>query len=113
MAGSTPVSLTAERPAGAGAAVAAAPRKQVRFSPGREAWRRFRKHRLAMMSTVILAFILAAVLLGPLVWRVAINEIDFAAKLQKPKKEINAALQKLRRRLDANGALPRLKEMMQ
>jgi peptide/nickel transport system permease protein len=84
MAGSTPVSLTAERPAGAGAAVAAAPRKQARFSPGREAWRRFRKHRLAMMSTVILAFILAAVLLGPLVWRVPINEIDFAAKLEGP-----------------------------
>lgn len=38
---------------------------------------------------------------------------DFASKLHKPKKEINAALQKLRRRLDANGALPRLKEMMQ
>ncbi|MBN9091525.1 MAG: ABC transporter permease [Reyranella sp.] len=84
MAGSTPASLTAERPAGAGAAVAAAPRKQARFSPGREAWRRFRKHRLAMMSTVILAIILAAVLLGPLVWQVPINEIDFAAKLQGP-----------------------------
>jgi peptide/nickel transport system permease protein len=84
MAGSTPVSLTAERPAGAGATVATALRKQARFSPGREAWRRFRKHRLAMMSTVILAFILAAVLLGPLVWRVPINEIDFAAKLEGP-----------------------------
>jgi peptide/nickel transport system permease protein len=82
MAGSTPVSLTAERPAGA--AVTAAPRKQARFSPGREAWRRFRKHKLAMMSTVILGFILAAVLLGPLVWRVPINEIDFAAKLEGP-----------------------------
>jgi len=37
---------------------------------------------------------------------------DFAAKLGKPKKDINAALQTLRRRLDANGALPRLQEMM-
>lgn len=37
---------------------------------------------------------------------------DFAALLRKPKDRINAALQKLRRRLDACGALPRLKEMM-
>jgi peptide/nickel transport system permease protein len=64
--------------------VVAAPRKQVRFSPAREAWRRFRKHRLAMMSSVILGLILVAVLLGPLVWRVPINEIDFAAKLEGP-----------------------------
>jgi len=82
MAGLTPASLTADPPAGA--AVTAASRKQARFSPGREAWRRFRKHRLAMLSSVILGFILAAVLLGPLVWRVPINEIDFAAKLEGP-----------------------------
>jgi hypothetical protein len=37
---------------------------------------------------------------------------DFAAILKKPKESINAALQKLRRRLDVSGALPRLKEMM-
>ena len=82
MAGSTPEFLTADPHTGA--AVTAAPRKQVRFSPTREAWRRFRKHRLAMMSSVVLGFILVAVLLGPLVWRVPINEIDFAAKLQGP-----------------------------
>jgi peptide/nickel transport system permease protein len=64
--------------------VAAAPIKQVRFSPAREAWRRFRKHRLAIMSSVVLGLILLAVLLGPLVWRVPINEIDFAAKLEGP-----------------------------
>ncbi len=56
----------------------------MRFSPTREAWRRFRKHRLAMFSTVILGIILVAVLFGPLVWRLPINEIDFAAKLQGP-----------------------------
>ena len=31
---------------------------------------------------------------------------DFAAVLKKPKESINAALQKLRRRLDVSGALP-------
>ncbi len=56
----------------------------MRFSPAREAWRRFRRHRLAMASSVVLGAILIAVLLGPLVWRVPINEIDFAAKLEGP-----------------------------
>jgi len=82
MAGLTPVSLTADPHTAA--AVTDAPRKQARFSPTREAWRRFRKHRLAMVSSVVLGIILVAVLLGPLVWRVPINEIDFAAKLEGP-----------------------------
>jgi peptide/nickel transport system permease protein len=86
MAGSTPASLTAE-PQTSGAVVAApgaAARSKARFSPGREAWRRFRRHRLAMASSVVLSIIVLAVLLGPLVWRVPINEIDFAAKLEGP-----------------------------
>jgi peptide/nickel transport system permease protein len=83
MAGSTPASLTAERPAPAGIA-AVAPRKKARFSPGQEAWRRFRRHKLAMASSVILGLIVLGVLLGPLVWRVPINEIDFASKLDGP-----------------------------
>src|SRR5436190_6668030 len=82
MAGLTPVSLTADPHTAA--AVTDAPRKQARFSPTREAWRRFRRHRLAMASSVVLLVIVAAVLLGPLVWRVPINAIDFAAKLEGP-----------------------------
>jgi peptide/nickel transport system permease protein len=81
MAGSTPASLTADPPAGA---VAATPARKARFSPGREAWRRFRRHKLAMVSTVVLGLIVLAVLLGPLFWRVPINEIDFASKLDPP-----------------------------
>ena len=84
MAGSTPASLTAERPAPAGIAASIAPRKKARFSPGLEAWRRFRRHKLAMASSVILGLIVLAVLLGPLLWRVPINEIDFASKLDGP-----------------------------
>ena len=84
MAGSTPASLTAERPAPAGDAAAVASRKKARFSPGQEAWRRFRRHKLAMASSVILGLIVLAVLLGPLLWRVPINEIDFASKLDGP-----------------------------
>jgi peptide/nickel transport system permease protein len=66
------------------AAPGAAARPKARFSPAREAWRRFRRHRLAMASSVVLSIIVLAVLLGPLVWRVPINEIDFAAKLEGP-----------------------------
>jgi peptide/nickel transport system permease protein len=52
--------------------------------PWREAWRRFRKHRLAVFSLVILGAIVLAVLVGPFVWRVPIDEIDFSARLQGP-----------------------------
>jgi peptide/nickel transport system permease protein len=37
-----------------------------------------------MASSVILGLIVLAVLLGPLLWRVPINEIDFASKLDGP-----------------------------
>jgi peptide/nickel transport system permease protein len=82
MAGSTLASLTAEAPAGA--AIAAKPAGKARFSPGREAWRRFRRHKLAMASSVVLLIIVLAVVIGPLVWRLPINEIDFSAKLEGP-----------------------------
>jgi len=75
MAGSTPASLTAEA-----ASRAAAPQ----VSPAREAWRRFRRHRLAVASSIVLLVIILAVLLGPLLWPVAINEIDFTARLEGP-----------------------------
>jgi peptide/nickel transport system permease protein len=61
--------------------VAARPRH---LSPGREAWRRFRRHKLAVASSFVLGLIVLAVLLGPWVWQVPINEIDFGATLQRP-----------------------------
>jgi len=76
MAGSTPASLSASAPAPA--------RQAQRFSPWHEAWRRFRRHKMALVSAFALAVILFAVLAGPFIWRVPINEIDFAAKLQGP-----------------------------
>ena len=51
---------------------------------GSETWRRFRRHRLAVASTVILTAMLLAVAFGPLVWRVPINDIDFSAHLDGP-----------------------------
>jgi peptide/nickel transport system permease protein len=79
MAGSTPASLSASPSGGAPAA-----RKAQGFSPWQEAWRRFRRHKMALFSAFALALILFGVLAGPFIWRVPINEIDFAAKLQGP-----------------------------
>ena len=80
MAGSTPALLSAEAPLVAGAAK----EKAQRFSPTLEAWRRFRRHKLAVASTVILLLMIAAISIGPLLWRVPINEIDFTSKLEGP-----------------------------
>jgi peptide/nickel transport system permease protein len=49
-----------------------------------EAGRRFRRHHLAMVGSVILITMVLAMLAGPLVWRLPINEIDFKAKLKGP-----------------------------
>ena len=49
-----------------------------------EAFRRFRKHRLAAFGAIVLLTMVVAVLAGPLVYRVPIDEIDFKAKLRGP-----------------------------
>src|SRR5258707_6475089 len=49
-----------------------------------EAWRRFRKHRLASVGAAILVVMVIAVVAGPFVYRVPIDEIDFKAKLKAP-----------------------------
>ncbi|HRD75860.1 MAG TPA: ABC transporter permease [Hyphomicrobiaceae bacterium] len=54
------------------------------YSPAREAWRKFRRHRLAVVGTIVLTLLILAVLIGPYVWKTPINEIDFKAKLQGP-----------------------------
>lgn len=75
MAGSTLASPSAEP---------AAAQVNTSVSPARETWRRFRRHRLAMASTVVLAMLVFAVVVGPWIWTVPINEIDFSAQLQGP-----------------------------
>jgi peptide/nickel transport system permease protein len=49
-----------------------------------ETWRRFRRHHLAIFGTAVLAVMVVAVLLGPFIYRVPIDEIDFKAKLKGP-----------------------------
>ena len=75
MAGSTLASATAE--------VLAAPRAHP-VSLWREAWRRFCRHRMAVVSLIVLVLMILLVTIGPLVWKVAINDIDFTARLKPP-----------------------------
>jgi peptide/nickel transport system permease protein len=49
-----------------------------------ESWRRFRRHRLAMFGTTVLVLMAVGTLVGPLVYRVPIDDIDFRAKLKGP-----------------------------
>ena len=54
------------------------------YSPWREAWRRYRRHRLAVVGAFVLAVLIAAVVFGPWLWRIPINDIDFTAHLEGP-----------------------------
>jgi peptide/nickel transport system permease protein len=62
----------------------AAAASEPRSSLWRETGRRFVRHRLAVVGSVVLLAMVIAVLVGPLVWRQPINEIDFKAKLKGP-----------------------------
>src|SRR5688572_4017619 len=90
MAGSTRESVIADPDAGVqrvtgGATLGPVLGKEIRsVSPWAEAWRRFRRHRLAYWSLWILAALVLAVLIGPLAYKVGINEIDFKARLAGP-----------------------------
>jgi peptide/nickel transport system permease protein len=80
MAGSTHASPTVD----ARTALAVTRARARHVTPWTEAWRRFRRHRLAVVSAVLLAIMILAVAFGPLLWPVQINDIDFTAQLQTP-----------------------------
>jgi len=60
------------------------PAARFRDSLWAETGRRFRRHRLAMAGACVLSLMVLAVLAGPFVYPVAINEIDFKEKLRGP-----------------------------
>jgi peptide/nickel transport system permease protein len=59
-------------------------RPAPRVSPAQEAWRRFRKHKLAVVSIGVLLVLVLAIALGPTLWPLKINEIDFTSQLKPP-----------------------------
>ncbi|MGE5158314.1 MAG: ABC transporter permease, partial [Gemmatimonas sp.] len=78
------VGLTHASPTAEAEGPAPAARRERRFSPGRDALRRFWRHRLAAVSTIILALLALAIVIGPLLWRIPIDDIDFTARLSGP-----------------------------
>jgi peptide/nickel transport system permease protein len=65
------------------AATEAALRRPTR-SLWSDAFRQFRRHRLAMFGVVTLAFLLAATLVGPLLYRMPADSIDYSQGLLGP-----------------------------
>jgi peptide/nickel transport system permease protein len=53
-------------------------------SPWQEAWRRFKRHRLAYWSLWLLGLLVLAVLFSPLVYKVGVNDVDFQSRLAGP-----------------------------
>jgi peptide/nickel transport system permease protein len=49
-----------------------------------DAWRQFRRHRLAMFGVVVLTLLLVITLLGPLLYRTPTNTIDYGSGLLGP-----------------------------
>jgi peptide/nickel transport system permease protein len=49
-----------------------------------DVWRRYCRHRLAVVGTLIMVALILATLIGPLVYPVPIDEIDFSVKLAGP-----------------------------
>src|ERR671923_607890 len=50
----------------------------------RDAWRRYRRHRLAMAGSLVLMILTLSTLVGPLLYPTPIDEIDFSVKLGGP-----------------------------
>jgi len=49
-----------------------------------DAWRQFRRHRLAMAGSVVVVLLILMTVIGPLVWKTPIDTIDFAASKAAP-----------------------------
>ena len=49
-----------------------------------DAWRRFKRHRLAIFGSIVMLVITVSVLIGPYVWTVNREELDFTAIMSQP-----------------------------
>ncbi|MGE3269652.1 MAG: ABC transporter permease [Chloroflexota bacterium] len=69
--------------AAAGSPVVAAP-KAARYNRSLlgDTWRRFRRHKLALVGAFVYLLMAALTLVGPMVWTTPINDLDFSATNQ-------------------------------
>ncbi len=72
--------LTSSNPS----AISFGPRKAVHDSPGRRAWLRFRRHRMALLGSGILGLILALLIFAPWVTGYDPNAQDLGMRLKPP-----------------------------
>ena len=80
-----PLRLTPEAsPQSLAAATADSVLAQPPRSPTREAWRQFRRHRLAVLGLVVFGTLVVATLAGPFLYRVPTHTIDYSAALLGP-----------------------------
>jgi peptide/nickel transport system permease protein len=83
MAGLTPASVTGDvAPVPPAAPVLGKPQRPT--SLWAEAWKRFKRHRLAYWSLWVLCLLVLAVLIGPMFYKVGINDVDLQARLAEP-----------------------------
>jgi peptide/nickel transport system permease protein len=76
------VRATVAAGAEAAAPLAAVGARQQQRSLWRDAWRRFRRHKLAVAGAAIYIALILITLAGPLAWRTSVNDIDFASSYE-------------------------------
>jgi peptide/nickel transport system permease protein len=75
-----PASVVDHRPAASATSIETYPPRTL----WSDAWRRFCRHRLAMAGAVVMLALTLATWLGPVLYPVPIDDIDFASKLEGP-----------------------------
>ena len=75
--------VTAQELARAPATSEVTPRRPAR-SLWSDAWRQFRRHKLAMLGVIVFTLLLLATLFGPVIWTVPADAIDYSQSLQPP-----------------------------
>src|SRR4029077_6625261 len=58
--------------------------KSKPVSLAQDIWRRFKRHRLALVGALILLVIVLGGIVGPWLWKIPTNAIDFNARLAPP-----------------------------
>ena len=73
------MSTTQTAAASGGAAISAPAPASGRYNRSLvgDTWRRFRRHKLAVIGAFVYLALVVVTVIGPLVWRLPINDLDF------------------------------------